>query len=266
MTKQFKLNQEDRAVSNEVIDVIKSISKNEGIILFTFKERDGVDFKKTLEKDLRAAKVDVEASLPDGKPRFVFLTWGQETSISKFSYCRNVIFAGVLHRSYLDLAACMVGQEDNLLHPISNADLKRVRMSEMAHCLYQAMCRGSARILKSGTASPMKVWLIHKDKKIRKLLNTVMPLLQWAKWNPRHLVGQGKIMDVAEQIEEYLEKTTLDKISTSQLKKALGLKEIPRQTWNHALAAALEELHWILEGRSLVRVTAETYGFVEEDF
>lgn len=260
MTRQFKLKQEDRAVSNEVIDVVKSIPESEGVLIFTFKERDGVDFKKTLERDLRAAKVTSE--LPEGRARFVFLTWGQETSISKFSYCSNVIFAGVLHRSYLDLAGCVVGQEDNLLHPISNEDLKRVRMSEMAHCLYQAMCRGSARILKSGSASPIKVWLIHKDKKIRKLLNTVMPGLQWVKWNPRHLVGQGKIMDVAEQIEEHLEQMTQDKVSTSQLRKTLGLKEIPRQTWNHALAAALEELPWELEGRSLVRVTAATYGFV----
>lgn len=252
MTKQFRLKREQRAVSNEILDVLKGIPKNEGVIVFTFKERDGINFKKILQEDLGIDH------------RIVFLTWGQETSISKYSYCRNIIFAGVLHRAYLDLAASVVGQSQDLLKPISNTDLKQVRMSEMAHSLYQGMCRGSARILRDGVASPMNVWLIHKDKSIRKLLNRVMPGLQWIKWTPRYLVGPGKIMDIAERIEDYLETCPLEKISSQALKKAVGLTEVPTQTWKVAIQEALEEIPWTLEGKSLVKLTGDYYGFSED--
>ncbi len=148
---------ENREITKEIDEVIKGIPEDEGIILFTFKPKPGgANFEEILKSDLKSAGVDLEATVPvtlrdakgndtgvDHKPRFVWLTWGQETSISKHSYCKNAILVGVLHRSFEDLAAEMCGQSQDLVTDIPNDKLEAVRQSEIAHCMYQALSRGA---------------------------------------------------------------------------------------------------------------------------
>ena len=112
--------------------------------MFTFKADDG-DMRRVLERDLKAAGMDTKATLKPAsdddkpKPRFRFLTWGQETAINDHRDCPNVVFAGVIHRSETDLAAAIVGQQDNLLAQVLGSQIVEVRRSENAHALYQAM-------------------------------------------------------------------------------------------------------------------------------
>jgi len=169
---------EERRVSRELCDVISHIDPEEGLIVFTFKDT-GLDMREVLERDLKAAGVDTRAMLNRGsdneKPRFRFLTWGQETAINDHADCPNVIFAGVIHRSETDLAASIVGQQDNLLADVPSTQITEVRRSECAHALYQAMSRGSCRETVDGQARPMRVWLMHYDKQLRDLIDKVMP-------------------------------------------------------------------------------------------
>jgi hypothetical protein len=118
---------EARGVSREICDVIAGISPDEGVIVFTFKADElqrSVNMREVLERDLRAVGVDTRAMLKpvaddeEPKPRFRFLTWGQETAINDHKDCRNVIFAGVIHRSEPDLSAAIVGQQDDLLSEV----------------------------------------------------------------------------------------------------------------------------------------------------
>ena len=268
-----KKKQQDRQLSREIAEVVKRIPQEEAVILFTFKERNGVNFVGTLKADLDTFGIDTEAkvSVPvwqDGgwttimKDRFVWLTWGQETSLSQYSYCANVVFAGVLHRSHIDLASCIMGQQDNLLAPVSHDEISRVERSEIAHCLYQAMSRGRCRILEGSQAKAMNVWLIHKDRAIADVIREVMPKVNWRDWEPIHLMSQGKVDSLKRSILGHLGTLppSVLKVSTTRLKKALDLGDIPGRTFTLAVQAVSEEdTEWRLEGRSFVRSTPSEF-------
>ena len=136
---------ECRLVSQEVAELVKTIPAHEGVLIFTFKTRpsDRVNFIETLKKDLKGRGIDTEAEvqLKDGttRPRFAFLTWGQETAHNEYSYCKNVVFAGVLHRSFLDLSANTAGEHDDLTVDLDSTDLTETRDSEIANSVYQAL-------------------------------------------------------------------------------------------------------------------------------
>jgi hypothetical protein len=55
-----------------------------------------------------------------------------------------VIFAGVLHRADVDLGGAIAGQKDDLTANISQAEIAKVKRSEIAHSLLQAINRGAA--------------------------------------------------------------------------------------------------------------------------
>jgi len=277
MEKLFgKKDAKDRKISLEIAEVIREIPQDEGVIVFTFKPK-GVDFEKILKTDLKSSGVDLEATVPvlqddEGKtvtvhkPRFVWLTWGNETSLSRYSYCKNVIMAGVLHRSELDLAACACGQSNDLQKTISTRELRSIRESEIAHCLYQALSRGSCRVVTHGTTQPMNVWFFHKGDEIRTILDRVVPEAQWLEWEPKYLSTDGKIRKIASTIEDYLKglDNSVEKVSTSKIKKELGLKSEPRMTVTCALQSVADNISgWTLQGRSMVRVFGSE---LEDDF
>ena len=76
-----------------------------------------MNFRKILQEKLEAFGVDIWKTINVNgveRPRLVWMTHGNETSISLYSYCSNVIFCGVLHRGYVDLASAIAGQSDDL--------------------------------------------------------------------------------------------------------------------------------------------------------
>ncbi len=249
--------EEQRSICKEVIEVIKEIPEDEGIIIFTFKTRT-VNFEQILKQELRASRVRVDQTIEVNgtrKQRIVFLTWGNETYLSEYSYCSNIIFAGVLHRSYIDLAAQIAGQSNSLTRKIDNELLLRVLDSEIAHCLYQAMSRGSCRILNGRVTRPMQVWLIHPNDRIRPILEQVMPGIRWIPWRPKHYRHMHNQQRIAFAISDFLETYDGDKISTRTIRRKLGLESISRRTWNNGLNRFLETSEeWKLEKQSLVRV------------
>jgi hypothetical protein len=269
MTNEFKkTRREDRLVSLEITEVVKEIPEDEGIIIFTFKARE-VDFQQILKNDLRAAGVDTEALIEvrgKEKPRLVWLTWGSETSLSQHSYCANVIFAGVLHRSAMDLAASAVAQTNDMLYPLDHDALRDLRETEITHCLYQAMSRGSCRILQGNVTRPMNVWLIYPSLSIKDRLNEVMPGFNRKRWKTKHMLMDGKIEELAEQIEGCLRRLdpSIDRISLRRLKghlrdylasEGLPAEDPPGTTFRKARDRALQLMpEWEMDRSSLVRV------------
>ncbi len=252
----------DRKISMEVCDLIAALPKNEGVIIFTFKTRGtgssrraSPDFQGLLRDDLRDAGVDVDAKLPEGG-RIVMLTWGQETSLSEYSYCKHVVFAGVLHRDHLQIASEMIGQMDDLCGSVSSSKVKDVITSEIAHGLYQAISRGCCRIVDGNQALPMDVWLIHGNDHIRPSLEQMMPGVQWLEWKPKHLINRPKLQVAAKAIEVHLEElpVTVDSISTQTLRKGLNL-EVCRNYFREALEMAVASVGgWELVNRSIQRL------------
>jgi len=265
ITKSFS-NKENNKVSSEVCKLVAGIPSDEGVIIFTFKKREGrksTDFKGVLKRDLKEAGVDVDAQLPKGS-RIVMLTWGQETSLSEYSYCKHVVFAGVLHRSHLDLASYIAGQTDDILYKTSATKIKEVMNSEIAHNIYQGLSRGSCRMISGNQAHKMDAWLIHGNDEIRPLIEAVMPGVKWLTWEGSYLLSTNTQSKIAKSIKDYLKGLPLDvpKTSTSAIKKATGLTEdkVPKMTFTRALEDVLIECdEWELENRSVIRVNFASY-------
>ena len=140
----------------EYVDIIKRIPEDEGVLLFVFKTRK-VDFRKILEDRLTAAGVDVNATVLVNntmKPRFAWLTHGNETSLSKYSYCRNEVWVGVLHKPRLAVHGEILGQRDDINSPVSRSFTESVYKTEIAYCLHQGFARCACRIVKGGVARP----------------------------------------------------------------------------------------------------------------
>jgi hypothetical protein len=255
----------ERAYSREVAQVLRAMPEGEAAIVFTFKTRQmgrrTVDIEGTLKRDLRAAGVDLDTTVTiDGvpRPRIVILTWGSETSLSCFSYCSTVVFAGVLQRADSDIAGAIVGQRDALLSPVTVKDIEDVKRSEVAHSLYQAISRSSCRVVENGMARPADIYLAHHDEEVLKLLLLVMPGLQVRPWRTQHLKAATppKVNHVAKRIVGYLDSlpTTINTVSTKELSKALRLEDVAPKTFTRARNKAVEMVPWKIEGRSLVRL------------
>jgi hypothetical protein len=252
-------NPDDRTMAREVVEVVKQLPPDEAVLIFTFKTKQAKppDFVSVLKDDLQRAGVDPDAKLADGRDRIVFLTWGRETSLSEFSYCGNVIFAGVLHRSYHDLAGEILGQRRDLLGELSGDEIEDVRRSEVAHRLYQAMSRGACRVVQGAEACRMNVWLPHWDEEVLDLLTKAMPGVQIVDWETVHVAAdKASWEEVAETIVNYLGNLSQDvrKRSIQRLKKDCDLKGVSTKHFRKARDEALRRVDgWCLVGGSVAR-------------
>lgn len=281
LEKDFGAPQEDeRHVLREIVHVVKEeVPEDEAVLIFTYKYRGGVDCAKELRAALERAGVDTEAKVfgpglsKDGQLRIVIDTWGRETGYNGYSYIKNVILAGVMQRSPVDITAAAHGQADSRLKgDYDGSYIQQLIRSEVCHLIYQALSRGSCRVIDNGHAMPMQAWLIHKDTTIQRELSKVMPGVQWKAWEPRYLdTSPGIIHTTAQQVTKHLNglDRSCEKISTRGLKVALGLNDrIPKNTFGEAVKLAVDELlppnTWHRHNRSVVRhglyqtLTAET--------
>jgi hypothetical protein len=167
------------------------------------------------------------------------------------------VFAGVLFLGELALRSYIAGQKGELLTTPNPEYVREAEKSEVAHALYQAMNRGTSRVVINGKARAMKVWLIHRHKNIRPLLNEVMADVKWGKWEPKFLKANGITETISREIVRFLGNTGLDRISIQRLKTELNRKENHKNTFSNAVKQALEGLYqeWSMEGYSLVRNT-----------
>lgn len=248
---------EDRLLSREIVEVLQYVPPDEAVLIFTFKT-ERLDLGAVLRRDLRAAGIDTIAKLPDGRDRFSWLTWGRETSLNEFGHCAHVIFAGVLYRSFEDLAAATLAQGRDLLAKVDGGDVEEVRRSEVAHGLYQAMSRGACRFVDGVEARKMDVWLPLYDEKILELLATAMPGIQTTDWDLVHVeAGRASFEEVAEVIVGYLGNlpSEVREVPIKQLKADCGLEKVGRRTFQRARDEALEQLRiWTVVRQSLRRV------------
>lgn len=175
--------------------------------------------------------------------------------MNTFSFCSNVIFAGALFLGELIIRSYIAGQKESLLSDPEPGYVKEAEKSELAHAFYQAINRGTSRIVLNGKAKAMNVWLIHKRKDIRPLLNDVMPGVKWGTWETKFIKPKGVAESIAHKITQFLSCTSLNKISSTRLKKDLNMSKTPRTTFSRAVKQAIEGLDsaWYTEGYSLVR-------------
>lgn len=268
-----KVGAEAGAAAREVIDIVKDNPQARAFLIFSFLPRRGqVDVLEELKAKMRGARLDLSATTSEGRPRFEFLTWGNQEGLNGYEHCDVVIMAGVLHRSHLDMAAAVRAQTRNLREPTPSTLLRAVIESEVAHVVLQGASRGSCRRITNGKAWPMKLYLVHKNAGLKAILDRVMPGAAWHYPQPRHLkkaAEESRAAQLRGELLAYLRTLpeTVAKVSSRELKKALGLSTDDATRGAFVRARDLldpDTDRWVPEGRSLVRVTAR-YGFSCQD-
>lgn len=256
------LTKSDSKLLREIVERVKGYPADEAILIFTHRARD--DDRKAhaeiLQGAFEAAGIDTRATLLDGRPRFVWLTWGNETGISDFSYCTRVLCVGVYRRSKLDLAAQIAGQVGALEATEAGHEetVAEVLLSEIFHALLQAAGRGACRDTLDGQCRPMALDWIGIEDFPEQWWRDALPGCQLTAWEPLVLTRRVREADAVKAMRAFLERQppSVDCVSCKTLKLGAGLAAMRPDTFskhrNTLLAQGLKG--WRYEGRSFVRL------------
>jgi hypothetical protein len=268
MEKRFK----DRQMAKEVVEVVKTLPTTDSILLYVYKQHDGgIDYAKILKAELDKAGIDLT--------RIHIDTFGNETSLNSYGHCQHVFLVGILHRDVTELVGQYLGQIRDITGEISKELADDIHLSERAHLAYQALSRGACRFVDNGQAREMKGYIVEIDPEIETSLSQVMPGVKWSNWKPVFLPETDSLVEkVQAAIEAYLATFEGDKISCQKLRSTMSLENVSPATWTRAVREVCQRSimslkkepvrgdgpFWRLVGKSLVRVSAATYGFEPE--
>jgi len=258
----------EKKLSAEIARVInEEISTDEGIIIFTYKDKPDSPILTLLKDQLRSHGVDLSVTLEDGTQRVNFLTWGSETSLNSLSHCQNVILAGVLHLDEAMVASWTLAQSGDIEGHLSREDVEKSQAGEILHRVYQALSRGCQRVFLGHQTKPMRAW-ITMDKSKRGMLMDGLPVVMPGVSFERaenSLLSKGVYhRELAQMISQHLKASGVEKLSSRAVKEALieAGHQITERTWKLAREYFTQtETSWKLRGRSFVQVTSNDYGF-----
>jgi hypothetical protein len=279
MEKRFK----DKTMAREVVEVLKTIPQDEGVLFFLYKlnQPGGTDYRKVLSQEIVRAGIDLDATVQGDRPRISIQTWGNETSLNCYAHCQHVFLVGILHRDDTELMGLYLGQTQDIKGEVNKKLANDLQLSEKAHLGYQALSRGTCRHVSNGQALPMKGYIVEVDREIETTLNQVMPGVRWETWKPYFVPeSEDLIATWARKVQDHLAglDESVTRVSSRSLKKTLKADKITPRTWARVIRSidgkpcqgSKESMgdgtvsNWRLEGQSLVRITAETYGFKDE--
>ena len=236
----------------DTVKIIQGIPVEEEVLVFVYKARGAIDSIKTLTTELEHAGVDI------GK-RIHLQTWGNETSTNEFRQCRHVILVGVLHRDLTELEAHHLGQVNDIRGIVTPQTLKGLCLSERAHLAYQALSRGSCRVMgNDNEANQMTGYIIEAEEEIETALSSVMPGVVWKTWKPVYSdgVAHGYLLDtLKKRIGSALTTLAGDSVTCRSFKTAvLKGEHVAAQSWKIAMSEALSENPlWIQQDQRLQR-------------
>ena len=200
--------------------------------------------------------MNTEAKLPGGRPRFVWLTWGQHIGVSEYAYCRHVLCVGVLRRDVLDIASNIAGQRNELLarEAADPAEVNRVVLSEMFHNVVQAAGRGACRTTRNGAAERMTLTLLCVETFPVEWWQEAMPGVIVEEIQPSAKVRAAKISAEHRAVIEKLGALpgTDNSVSLRTLKTLAGLQSMRPDAYSR-MVAKLKVPGWRRDGRSFYR-------------
>lgn len=249
-----------------IIERIQSYDPDKGVLVFTYKLRLAEDRKgfpshsELIRKALKAAGVDTDATLPNGKPRFSFLTWGQELGLNNFTYCEYVLQVGIYRQSRHALALSIAGQLDDLEAPEAGDSkaIRRVELSEIFHALYQAAGRGYCRSTHLGKAGKMQLDWIGVESFPDEYWSGAMPGASMGEWKSKHVSTKQVAQDGARAILKYLGglPRKVEYVSCRTLKPGAGLANFNKMAFKRAREQADKSLvgwSYVTDRRGYIR-------------
>jgi len=254
------LRRDAKTIAAKIVQVVMDeIAPTEAVLFVHHLHRSGrgePNMAELIRQGLAEREIDSDAAkLPDGRPRFGWLTFGSETSVNGYSRTENVIFAGTYFKPHRVIAAGVAGQDRDLLRKVTSAEIDRVTYSETACSIYQALSRGSCRVVDNGEARPMRFWLPLAPQAAEDVLGHLrarMPGLRWMDW------VSNREDQVRAALVTYLRRLPAEvhRVASRTVRREAALAAVPRGTFLRAKAAALKkELagEWSFEGSSFVR-------------
>lgn len=168
-----------------------------------------------------------------------------------------------------------LGQIRDITGETSKALADDIYLSNRAHLAYQALSRGQCRFVDNGQARPMKGYLVEIDSEIETALSTVMPGVKWTNWKPVFLPETDSLIETwTKTAHDFLMCYEPVRVSIRKLKVLTKAERLSRSTWQRVVKAACEQIQapkkehmgdesvcWKMEGQSLVKVTAKSFGF-----
>ncbi|EJW11616.1 hypothetical protein A33M_2975 [Rhodovulum sp. PH10] len=260
MEAAFGGRREDRVVSKEIAARVLALGPDEAVLFFTHKKRGKIDMAEVLKGDLRAAGIDLDATVPDPAdpekrlPRFCWLTHGRETASNRYKHCSHVFFVGTTHLPDVAAAGQLVGQRDDLLSPLPHSRIADIQASEKANNIYQGLHRAACRDTVDGEAKATTVHVILWDAKPVALAASLMPGCRIEPWRTEAEAEETRTEAAAEAILAFLgglpEGT--GKVSIKAVKAAYGVA-VGHKIWCIARDRACSRAGWKVAGRSLIR-------------
>ena len=139
------------------------------------------------------------------------------------------------------------------------------------------MAVSMCRFVDNGKARPMKGYIVEIDPEIETSLSTVMPGVKWSTWKPVFLPETDSLVETwTETVMDYLVSDGTMKVSSKTLKKLIKADTIAPRTWARIIKQVLSPtcqasnkkehvrdgmMGWALVGSTLVKKTAESFGF-----
>ena len=262
MMEQFKDTESAKAIG-KLVRLIKS-KPAESFLIFTYKDRDSVRFGREIIAALEKAGIPYPQIGDDGRGRINVETWGRETGTNEYAHCDNVVLLGVVFQPEESIAGRFLGQVNDIRSPKLAAELHRLKYSECAHSIYQAINRGRMRQVDVvdgvAQAKPCSVYVWHRDSELESRLAPVLRgIPTWEPWREEgeDLGAADVALKIRAKLEE-LDRAGVSKVSSRSLKADIG-PIVPSETWRRARDVALAASPWVLSGQSLERI-----GFTDE--
>lgn len=253
----IKTRSSDRKITATIIEIMKSIPETEKVLIFTFKDKQGLSMAKVIQSDLIGAGINLKTPL--GEDRLFIETWGNETSSNSYSECTNIILAGLLHLPKLSMISALVGQKDNIKTELISGEVESVYLSEIAHRVFQALSRGSCRKVTNGYAQPMNAWLIYPNQNLKPLLEKVMGGIKWIFQGEVDKDKTGITYRTVMEIIACLSSVPIEvkRLSTRSFKDRFpNFSKTPPSTFRDAVNLVNDySQDWTLDGRSLIRTS-----------
>ncbi len=251
----------DDKLFHEVAELsAKKVRAGHNVLVFTFKDN-GAWKPVSRLRELTTQYLDgVPPDMVSTGGSLNFLTWGYETALNRYSHCDVVIFAGLLTLPHSAVAGRICAHARDINQDMTPEELNEVVQSEKVHSLYQALSRGSCRVMKNGKARKMDAYVFSHDYlAIREALKTAMSGVQFRNYTSKHLKTKASKRELAkEAILIHLSSTEKDKESARELYALVP--EISQDTMRAGLNELLDDVlafEWKKQDRSIVRIGVE---------
>lgn len=215
------------------------IPEGEEFIVFTHKDRDGINYRSQILGYLGTLGLGY-------RDRCHVITWGNERGTNRYAHVKYAITVGVNYRDASEIGASIIGQNRDLSYEVDNREIKRVSDSLQADALYQGISRGNMRVVKKGLAGQMTCWIFHKEKESIEILKQEMHNANFRKYIPAYLSEYGvsdAVLDFSQKIIGYLNiaPPNVQKISNRSIAKALNCPKTNSRTWQDAIKRASDD-------------------------